>query len=443
MDEQKNNKVVLGIIGAVIGAFIGTIPWILVYVFANYIIALLSVLIAIGSFYGYKITKAKMDKKMPYIIAISSVLAITVSVFIIIPLALLARENLGVSLDNLKLVYEFDEFKSAIIRDYVVSLVFTVIAISGIVSAINKQVKEGKTREEIKLNIPNQPLYNEEEINAVKNIFEKNNALDKENGITKDDLMQELNTQFSEVRAKELFNILKQQGIIRKKSGKFYFFEKAQDASYRNKNALKVTAIVIAVSFALVIGMIILGVSLSDRSKSTKNSSNSNKSTSSIQNNKEDNTTDNIDNALENGDKEYVNTEFGVKFIPTDDMILFTKEKIEKYFGQEVSDSAEMIATNEEGTVAIYCFIYDDEDMKDFTEVEFLENTFNENEYEEIKTVTVDGIEFKSLQLTFEDSGDKYIEDCYVYKVDGKFMCFDYSYLDGEENKFDEMIQKQ
>ena len=71
-DEQTKNKYFIGVLGALIGAFIGAIPWILMYVFASMMYAVLSLLIVICSFYGYKLTKAKMDKKLPIILSITS-----------------------------------------------------------------------------------------------------------------------------------------------------------------------------------------------------------------------------------------------------------------------------------------------------------------------------------------------------------------------------------
>ena len=72
MEEKVKNRYVIGTIGALIGAVIGSIPWILSYVFANMIYAILSVVIVVCAFYGYKLTKAKMDKKLPVILSIVS-----------------------------------------------------------------------------------------------------------------------------------------------------------------------------------------------------------------------------------------------------------------------------------------------------------------------------------------------------------------------------------
>ena len=148
MEEQKSNRFLLGILSAIMGAFIGAIPFILVYVFLNYIVAMLTALIAAASFYAYRLTKAKIDKKLPVIVALSSVLSITVAIFIIIPLVLMAREGIDVSFKNLGIVYKFDEFKTAIIGDYIKSLIFGIIGVGVIVATLREQIKQGKSAEE-------------------------------------------------------------------------------------------------------------------------------------------------------------------------------------------------------------------------------------------------------------------------------------------------------
>ena len=91
MEEKVKRKYVIGTIGALLGAFLGSIPWILAYVFGDVIYALLSIVIVIGAFYGYKITKAKIDKKLPVILSIVSFIAITVTMLIIIPIIICER----------------------------------------------------------------------------------------------------------------------------------------------------------------------------------------------------------------------------------------------------------------------------------------------------------------------------------------------------------------
>ena len=133
MEEEQKNRYIIGTIGALIGAFIGAIPWILMYVYGNTIYALLSILIVVGSFYGYKLTKAKIDKKLPVILSITSFVSITVTTLIIIPIVYMVKEEVPVNLEMFKLIYSFDEFISAIMTDYIISLLFCIAVIGSII----------------------------------------------------------------------------------------------------------------------------------------------------------------------------------------------------------------------------------------------------------------------------------------------------------------------
>jgi acetyl-CoA carboxylase carboxyl transferase subunit beta len=66
--KEKTGSYLTGIIGAIIGGIIATIPWILVYVYGNMMLSILAAIIAGGEFLGYKICKGKIDKKLPIII---------------------------------------------------------------------------------------------------------------------------------------------------------------------------------------------------------------------------------------------------------------------------------------------------------------------------------------------------------------------------------------
>lgn len=473
MEEQKNNKFLLGIIGATIGAFIGTIPWILMYIYGNLIVAILSVLIAIGSYQGYKLTKAAIDKKLPIIVAVTSVVAVTVATFIIIPLALLAKEDLGATFENLEIIYNESEFTSAIIGDYVISLIFTAVGISGIVSNLHKQIKDGVTREELKINVSNtQQLVQPEELQAAKDVFVKYDALSKNNTVTKEEVVQDLSTQIPESRANEVFNLLKTQQIIRKSGGRYYFSEKAQNSNLARNG--KSIVIAVAIILVVVVLMVVLAVANSNSSTNSKNktskynvnntididmdeinqnlneiSENISNINNSINNTTGGNSTSNT--TSDNEENETTSTEYeeehaidvaGMNFIPKDDLLILTDEEIETYYGAEYT-AYEIIAMDLEGTRILYCFIDEDVSIKDLSAEEFLEETLTGSDYDEIKTVDIAGFEFATTQLSFEQSGEKYLEDCYVYKVDGKFVCFDYCYLDGETSSFEKMIEKK
>ena len=137
----ENNNMLLGIIGAILGALVGSIPWIISYVYLEYIFSVLSLVIGFGSYYGYKLFKGKMTKKVPLIISIISVLTIVVVTLVIIPLLLLIKEDLPANFTFLKLLYMSEDFKSAIIGDLIISLLFTIAGVVGIYQKIKSDLK--------------------------------------------------------------------------------------------------------------------------------------------------------------------------------------------------------------------------------------------------------------------------------------------------------------
>lgn len=455
MEEKKNNKFILGTIFALIGAFIGTIPWILMYIFANYMILILSVLIAMASYKGYKLSKATIDKKLPYIVGATSIIAITVSTFIIIPLLLLVKEDIPANLGNLKIIYEYGEFKSAIISDYVISLFFTIVGISGIVSNLHKQLKQGVSGEDLKLDISvsNGLNVQPEEMEATKAVFAKYDALTKENAMEKREIIEDLAMQMPENKADEVFNAIKNRGIIKKYKGKYYFNEKAQNSNLeRNKKSL-----IIIVSTAIVfIAIIVLAAVFSsdDNTKKTNTSkSNSDKINAieqqvnniSSSNNKTDDNKLNEDDYIgnmEDYETEHVIDFAKMKFTPPEELLILTENEIKTYLGEQYL-VYEIIAMNLDGTQLIYCFIDEGDDVKDLTAKEYLEDTLKNSKYDKIETVKIAGFEFQKTELTFEEEDGKYIEECYVCKIDNKFLCFDYNYLEGEGSDFKNMISKK
>lgn len=208
MDEQNQNEqsdviqdtskhYFLGTIGALIGAFVASIPWILMYVYGNMILAVLSILIAIGALKGYQIFKGTIDKKLPFIISVISLLVVIIVTLVIIPVLLIVKDGYTPTLGNLKLLYSYDEFSSAIIQDLLVSIIFTILGISGVVANINKQIRNSNTPlKEIKISdtLSNPDVSTEQQkvIYNVKDIFIKYDALNKQNAIDKDTILTEL-----------------------------------------------------------------------------------------------------------------------------------------------------------------------------------------------------------------------------------------------------------
>ena len=142
---NENKSYIKGILGGVIGGIIATIPWILMYVYGEMILSLLAILIAMGVLKGYQLFKGKVDKKLPIIIIVISLLCVTISTLVVIPLLLLAKENLPSNFENLKVLYENETFQTALFKDFAISVVFTALGISGVISNVKKQLNEGKS----------------------------------------------------------------------------------------------------------------------------------------------------------------------------------------------------------------------------------------------------------------------------------------------------------
>ena len=106
-------------LGALIGALLFTIPWVLVYVYLGWIFSLLGALIGFGAFTFYKLFGGKKeDKHVILSIVISSLIAITVATFVFIPFLLLAKQGYGFNKDAFIRHYSMDKFVGSIIKDY-------------------------------------------------------------------------------------------------------------------------------------------------------------------------------------------------------------------------------------------------------------------------------------------------------------------------------------
>ena len=217
MEEKVKKRYVIGTFGALIGAFIGTIPWILAYVFGDVIYALLSIVIVIGAFYGYKITKAKINKKLPIILSIVSFIAISVTMLVIIPIILMNKSNIPLTWEYFQAVYAESTISTAILKDYIISLLFCLIVIGGIIVNLNKQIKHGVADKDIKIvtqSVEND-RFSKEDIDTARDIFEKNDALSKKHCITKDLIIEELQREFGTEKGKQIFEYLKIEGVIK------------------------------------------------------------------------------------------------------------------------------------------------------------------------------------------------------------------------------------
>jgi len=215
---MKNNRV-LGILCAVLGGLIGALPWVLMYVYGGMILAILSILIAFGALKGYQLAKGPVDKSLPWLIGGITILMVVFATLVIIPCLLLQKEGLSISITNLEVLYNHDEFMKALMGDLVISIMFAILGISGVFANLKRQVAGG---EDVSIDI-NTSVVNKDDVDTIKKAFEKYNAFDKYNAVSKDEILVDSNMEY-------VFNNLRGQQIIKKYKGKYYFSEKAQNS---------------------------------------------------------------------------------------------------------------------------------------------------------------------------------------------------------------------
>lgn len=242
-----------GILGAIIGGLVASLPWILAYVYGNMIIAALAIIIAMGALKGYQLLNGKVDKKLPIIIAIVSLLCVTVSTLLIIPLLLLLKEGVGASLTNLETLYNNSEFFSALMGDYVISVLFTILGMSGVIKSIKNEIENSKDKENIKVELGNGTKQDREKIIQY---FLTKNAVDENTAVEIDET--------AELSENALASLIQNAVIIKK--GNKYYYSFANDE--KNKKAEKKSAIFVGIFVAILVGiMVFVGLSDSDKDK--------------------------------------------------------------------------------------------------------------------------------------------------------------------------------
>lgn len=158
--SQKEGNYFLGILGAILGGIVASIPWILMYVYLEILWSFMALIIGYGAFIGYKTFKGKMDIKVPYIIGIISIIVVVFVTLYVIPCLLIIKEGITPTSEVISFLYSDTEFKGAIIQDLIFALLFTVLGVSGIFKTLKAQAQNGeeltlkKKKEEIKQEEP-------------------------------------------------------------------------------------------------------------------------------------------------------------------------------------------------------------------------------------------------------------------------------------------------
>ena len=257
-NKKASGSYITGIIGAIIGGAIGAVPWIIAYIYGNMMIALLAILIAGGAYYGYKICKGKITKKVTIIITIISIIIVALVTLLIIPVILIHTEGMNTNLATIQYLYQDEEFTSGIIRDTLIAIIFTAVGVAVVNSSIKKDLEEGVTNKE---QTPEEFAKEKQEaISKIKPIFEKYNAVSKEHTIDKIELEAELELNKID---KKLLETLQSVEIVKKEKGKFYYNAENENKEITPKKKMSksnIIAIVVAViAIIAVVAIIIYG----------------------------------------------------------------------------------------------------------------------------------------------------------------------------------------
>ena len=245
--KVNKSNYITGILGAIVGGFIGAVPWILAYIYGNMMIAILAIFIAGGAYYGYKICKGKVTKKLPIIIMLISIIIVAITSLLIIPIILIHTEGYNVNIETIKYLYQDSEFKAGIIRDTVIAVVFTIIGGGVITANIKKELEEG-TIDNKEQNPEEFEKLKQQAIVQIKPIFEKYNAVTKYHTIDKIELEAELEEKGID---KKLLDILKSVEIVKKEKGKLYYVLENENKDLKPKKKMSKSNII-----AIIVGII-------------------------------------------------------------------------------------------------------------------------------------------------------------------------------------------
>lgn len=258
-ETSSKGSYLTGILGAIVGGAIATIPWVLVYIYGGMMFSILAALIAAGELYGYKIAKGKITKKLPIILMVIALIIVTVTTLVIIPTLLIAKEGIAVNLTNISRLYENGEFATAMMKDFIISVIFTILGASIVTANIKKQL-ENNEGQDVKLNLNNKEEKNEIKkatIELMKPIFTKYEATAPEKAMLKDEVIAEID---DKRKAKCSFNYLKQLGIIKKYKGKYYYSEDDENSTSNYKKMSKLQKISLIVLIVLIVLVMIVTI---------------------------------------------------------------------------------------------------------------------------------------------------------------------------------------
>ncbi len=244
-EVKKKESYFLGIIGAIVGGIIATIPLAFGYANSEFIFLLaITIVVPFLEFYGYKWLKGKIDNKLPIILMILTIFVVSIMIFAFLPATLLIKFRLPINFEEINAIYANRNIVINLLEDYLLSLVFGVLG-AYVVGSI--------TKKKLLLNISNINLFSsdnkekqdfkEKAITILKPVFEKYGSTQKEKTITKEELLADI----KETNFNDYFNYLRQLGIVKKYKGKYYYSTDDENNIKIHYSMAKIIAIICAV----------------------------------------------------------------------------------------------------------------------------------------------------------------------------------------------------
>ena len=134
---MKNKNYGLGILGALIGGIIGSIPWIVIALTTNFFIGWLGFVIGISALYGYKKLGGIEDKYAKWIILGATVISVIFAQFFTVFFQIY-QLGYEVSLDNTIIIFQDGEFVKAFLTDIAIGLVIAFLGIKSLFDNLGK-----------------------------------------------------------------------------------------------------------------------------------------------------------------------------------------------------------------------------------------------------------------------------------------------------------------
>lgn len=136
--DQQENKYLEGTVGAVIGALIGSIPWILVALYTSFYAGILAALIGYSAFFFYKKFGGKVTKKTKLIIVLVTLFGILFTNVFLASYVIVINEG-SLVLDNYIVVYTDPDLGPILLENLGIGLL---IGLFGLVSVYKKVQNE-------------------------------------------------------------------------------------------------------------------------------------------------------------------------------------------------------------------------------------------------------------------------------------------------------------